>query len=346
MGAFFLGINRNKRSIVLDLKRPAALEALMRLVETADVLVHSLRPGSAERLGIAYPAVAARNPRIVYAYAPGYRSDGPLRDRPAYDDVIQGESGIASMFRQGGEIPRYMPMVVADKTCGLLLAGAISMALVCRERTGQGQEVQVPMLESLIAFNLVEHLMGGSFDPPQGSLGYQRALSPHRRPFATKDGFICLMAVNDGQWSRMFQAMGCPELLAEERFATLAQRTRHIHDLYEIVSRKMTERTTAEWRDLLDAADVPNGPMRELDDLMNDPYLAAGGFFRHYEHPSEGPLVTTAIPVRYSRTPGGHHLPPPTLGDHTGAILAELGYSGGEIARIRGEEPGQAPSER
>jgi formyl-CoA transferase len=221
-------MNRNKRSVVLNLKRPAALAALHRMIDAADVFVHSMRPSSAERLGIGYAAVAARNPRIIYAFAPGYRQDGPYRDRPAYDDVIQGESGIAGITELATGEPRYLPTVIADKFCGHILASSIGMALVHRERTGEGQEVQVPMLETMMSFNLIEHLWSGAFDQPMGALGYDRALTPYRRPFKTKDGYVCLMATSDVQWRGFFAACDRPELSENPHYATLAE---HTHDV-------------------------------------------------------------------------------------------------------------------
>ncbi len=260
MGALYVTMNRNKRSVVLDLKRPAALEALMRLVERADVFVHGMRARAAERLGVGYPAVAARNPRIVYASAPGYRADGPYGDRPAYDDVIQGESGVAGMYHLLSGEPHYVPTVLADKFCGFVLASSIGMAMFNRERTGQGQEVQVPMLETMLSFNLIEHLWRGAFDQPTEALGYPRLLTPLRRPYATKNGHICLMASNDEQWKRLLGALGRPELAEDERFALLANRSRHIEDLYAIVAEQIKQHTTAEWQERLDAADIPQRP--------------------------------------------------------------------------------------
>jgi formyl-CoA transferase len=221
-------MNRNKRSVVLNLKRPAALAALHRMIDAADVFVHSMRPSSAERLGIGYAAVAARNPRIIYAFAPGYRQDGPYRDRPAYDDVIQGESGIAGITDLATGEPRYLPTVIADKFCGHILASSIGMALVHRERTGEGQDVQVPMLETMMSFNLIEHLWSGAFDQPMGALGYDRALTPYRRPFKTKDGYVCLMATSDVHWRGFFAACDRPELSENPHYATLAE---HTHDV-------------------------------------------------------------------------------------------------------------------
>ena len=334
MSAMFLGMNRNKRSVVLNLKRPEALAALQRMIDAADVFVHSMRPSSAERLGIGYAGVAARNPRIIYAFAPGYRQDGPYRDRPAYDDVIQGESGIAGITELATGEPRYLPTVIADKFCGHILASAIGMALVHRERTGEGQEVQVPMLETMMSFNLIEHLWSGAFDQPMGELGYDRALTPYRRPFKTQDGYVCLMATSDVQWRGFFTACERPELADHPNYATLAERSKRFPELYQLVAEEMLKHTTAEWQKRLDAADVPNGIARKLRDLPQDPYLVETGYFHRYVHAHAGPMITTSIPVQFSKTPAQIKTPPPTLGEHTHDVLAAMGYSASEIEQM------------
>src|SRR5260221_13667857 len=244
MAAYFLNLNRNKKSLVLDLKRPAAQAAMRRLAATADVFVHNMRPGAATRLGIDYPAMSAANPRIVYAWASGYRPDTAYRDRAAFDDVIQGESGLAALNKGADGAPRYVPMVVGDKVCGNVLAGAGGMALFARGRTGRGQEGHVPMMEAMSAFNLVDHLWHGVFGEPEKGLGYPRMLTPYRRPYATRDGHVCLLATTDRQWRNLFAAIERADLAGDPRFATIAGRTANIDELYALLAERMLRRST------------------------------------------------------------------------------------------------------
>lgn len=337
MSAMFMTNNRNKRSVVLDLKRPQAHEALMRLVRTADVFVHNMRHKATKKLGIAYDDLVKENPAVVYASATGYRLDGPLADRPAFDDVIQGWSGIPDLFLKSGREAQYAPFAAADKVVGYILASSIGMALFHREKTGEGQEVHVPMLETMVAFNLHEHLWGGAFDPPIGSPGYSRMGTPNRRPFETGDGYICVMPVTDAQWKRLLLALGRPDLAENDYYVKMENRGESFPELYGHVRSELTRRTTREWLEVLEANDVPCGPASTLEDLMEDEYLAAANFFDRYEHPTEGAMVTTAMPLMYSKSPGHHlRLPPPNLGEHTASILGELGYDEAEAAEISG----------
>jgi crotonobetainyl-CoA:carnitine CoA-transferase CaiB-like acyl-CoA transferase len=326
MATYFLSVNRNKRSVVLDLKTPEGKAAFLALVGSADVLVHNMRPSAAERLGIDHASLASSHPRLVHVSASGYRKDGPWRDRPAYDDVIQGQSGIASLIGRANGEPRYMPMAIADKLCGLVTASMVAMALVHRAKTGLGQEVHVPMLETMVSFNLVDHLYHGMLDEPEKGLGYPRMFTPHRRPYPTRDGHICLLAQNQTHWTRLFAALGKPELIQDPRFSTYAARARNIDVLYGIIGEGMTRRDTAEWLALLEELDIPAAPMNSIEDLWADPYLAEGDFFQRSQHPSEGPMVAMAIPQSFSASPPSIRRPPPRLGEHTDEVLAEIGF--------------------
>jgi crotonobetainyl-CoA:carnitine CoA-transferase CaiB-like acyl-CoA transferase len=337
MGCMFLTINRGKRSIVLDLKRPEAREVLLRLAGTADVLVTNIRPQAMARLGLDYEAVRAANPRIVYAAVLGYGQDGPYAPRPAYDDLMQGAAVLASLnARVGDGSPRYVPLAMVDRITGLAAVGAINAALVHRERTGEGQRVEVPMFETMLTFVLGDHLGGKVFDPPLDAGGYGRLLSPDRRPYRTRDGHVCTMIYNDRQWRSFCAAVGWPDLVATDpRFASHATRTEHIDEILAMLSDLFRQRSTAEWIALLEAADLPVTPVHTLESIFEDPHLTATGFFEAEEHPSEGRLTRMAVPLRFSATPAGQdRAPAPRLGEQSAAILHEAGYTEAEIAGL------------
>ena len=335
MSAAHLMKGRNKRSIVLDLKQPAGLEALERLTKTADVFVHNIRPQAARKLGIAYDAVAAWKQDIIYAEAIGFGEDGPYAERPAYDDLIQGMAGVAGLYGMATGEPRYAPTVMADKTSGLFLLYAIMMALFHRERTGEGQKVQVPMFECMVSFLMNEHLQARTFEPPQGPAGYQRLLTPHRRPYATADGYICVMPYNNRHWQHFFGLIGRPELVTDERFAQQAARSQHIDALYAIVAESMRARSTAAWLKCLGEADIPCGPMNVPDDLFRDPHLQAVGMFPEIDHPTEGKIRHIKVPVKFSKTPGGLRRHAERLGGSSVEVLRELGYSEAQIGEFK-----------
>ena len=335
MSAAYMMKGRNKRSVVLDLKRPEAREPLRRLVESADVFVHNMRPKAAARLAIDYETIVAWKPDIVYAATTGYGEAGPYVDRPAYDDLIQGASGLAALNGEVTGTPRYGPSVLADKTTGLFLTYAIAMALFHRERTGEGQRLHVPMYEAFTAFLINEHMQGRAYEPPLGPAGYRRVLSPSRRPYRTADGHVCALPYNDRHWRRFFEVVGRPELADDARFADQAARSRNIDSLYAIVDEIMPSRSTAEWLQALEAADIPVMPMNTPEDLFDCPHLSAVGMFPEVEHPSEGRLRHLKVPVNFSRTPGGYYRHAEHLGQSTDAVLAELGYAAAEIAGLR-----------
>ena len=334
MGSYFANLNRNKRSLALDLKRPAALAAVLRLVETADVFVHNMRIGAAQRLGLDYATLSARNPKLIYACASGYRKGSSLQDYPAYDDLIQGVSGLASLNAGVDGAPRYVPTVVVDKLTGTTLASMIGMALFHRERTGEGQEIHLPMMETILSFTLPEHLWHGTLGEPEKGVGYPRMLTPHRRPYQTKDGHISVIAHSDAQWGKLFAAMGVAELIDDPRFNSVRARSANVDALYATLTNEMRRRTTEAWLAELQPADVPCGKANSIDDLFTDPYLAETGYFEAHDHPVEGAVVTLAVPARFSRTPANVHRPWPVLGQHTREVLAEAGYSDREIDLI------------
>lgn len=323
MGVFFLNINRNKRSALLDLKQTEARTTLHRLIETADVFVHSMRPKAAERLGVDYQTLSTKNPRLVYASAGGYRKDSSRRDWPAYDDVIQGASGIAAMNKIDGE-PRYFPTVICDKLCGYILASSIGMALYSRERTGAGQEVHVAMMDTMVGFNMIEHLWSGVLDEAEKGLGYSRMLTPHRRPYQTLDGYVSLLAVTNDQWQRLLTAVDRADLVGDPRFTEIGPRASNIDELYAIVVEQMKKRTTGDWIKRLDEAEIPNGVVNDFQDLLVDEYLAESRFFRRMQHPTEGRVVSMAVPVSFSKTAASIHRLAPRLGEHTEEILNEV----------------------
>jgi len=336
MGCMFLTINRGKRSIVLDLKRPEARAVLLRLAAAADVLVTNIRPAAMARLGLDWPALRAVNPRLVYAAVLGYGQDGPYAPRPAYDDLMQGGALVAAMnARVNGGEPRYVPLAMVDRITGLAAVGAINAALVHRERHGEGQLVEIPMFETMLGFVLGDHLGGRVFDPPLDQGGYGRLLSPDRRPYRTRDGFVCTMIYNDRQWRMFCAAIGWPDLVeTDPRFASHATRTRHIDAILGMLAAEFLTRTTAEWLTLLAAADLPVTPVHTLESIFEDPHLLATGFFEPEDHPSEGRITRMAVPTRYSASPPGPRAPTPRLGENTAEILAEAGYAPAEIAAL------------
>src|SRR6185312_16301395 len=334
MASYFATLNRNKRSVVLDLKRTDARQALLRMVETADVFVHNMRQGAAKRLGLDYPTLSAGNPRLVHASAAGFRKGSSLEEAPAFDDLIQGISGLASLNAGADGAPRYAPTVLVDKLTGHMLASMIAMALVHRERTGQGQEVHVPMLETTLAFLLIEHLQWATIGEPERGVGYPRMLTPHRRPYPTRDGFISVIASSNAQYARLLQELGRPELIDDARFNSIAARAENVDTVLAVLTEGLRTRTTDEWLTILTAADIPCGKANTLMDLFSDDYLRETGFFVTADHPVEGRVMVPAIPASFSASPPSVRMLWPTLGQHTREVLREAGFTESDIDTI------------
>lgn len=328
MGHIFLNANRNKRSIALDLKQPAAREALLALAREADVLVYNVRPRAMARLKLGYDDVRAVNPRIIYVGALGFAEGGPYSGMPAYDDLIQGVSAVPTlMVRSGVPEPRYAPLTLADRSVGQQLAMSICAALYARTVSGQGQRIEVPMFETLVQFVLGDHLAGMTFDPPVGRTGYDRLLAEHRRPYATRDGHVCALIYNDKQWQSFFRIIRRPDLLADPRFATHGARADNIGEVYAFVAEVMKTRTTLEWMQALTEGDIPAMHLHTVESLIEDPHLAAGGYFQAVDHPSEGRLRAMSPPGYWSETPASIRRHAPRLGEQTREILREAGYA-------------------
>jgi crotonobetainyl-CoA:carnitine CoA-transferase CaiB-like acyl-CoA transferase len=328
MGHIFLHANRGKRSIVLDLKDARGREALLALARRADAFVYNVRPQAMARLGLDYDAVRAANARIVYVGCYGYSQRGPYAAKPAYDDLVQGAAGVPALLeRQGSEVPRYAPVTLVDRLTGVHVVYAVTAALYHRERTGEGQAVEVPMFEAAVQFVLGDHLGGETFAPPLGDSGYARLLAEHRRPYATRDGHVCVLIYNDKQWQSFFAAIGHPERMTRDaRFSTHSQRAAHIAEVYAFVAEMMKTRSTAEWLALFEQADIPAAPMNSVEELLVHPHLGEEQFFTWEEHPTEGRLRRMATPTQWSASPTAPPTPAPRLGEHSREVLREAGY--------------------
>jgi crotonobetainyl-CoA:carnitine CoA-transferase CaiB-like acyl-CoA transferase len=329
MGPLFLALNRNKRSIVLDVKKDAARAVLLRLCATADVFIHNIRGESMARLGLGYEAVTKARPDIVYVSLTGYGSDGPYGGKPAYDDLIQGASGIAALIGKvsGGE-PRYVPSLICNRIVGITAAHAVLAALYSRTRSGAGQAIEIPMFETMAELVLSDHLGGRAFEPAAGPTGYARLLAGNRRPYKTRDGYICALLYTDRHWKDFFAASGhAARYESDRRLNDPAERVKHYDAVYGIVAEILTTRTTTEWLQLLDSLDIPAMRLNDIDSLIDDPHLEAVGFFHDMDHPTEGRLRLT----------GEARRPPPPLGADGVEVLREAGFAASEIEKLRAD---------
>jgi crotonobetainyl-CoA:carnitine CoA-transferase CaiB-like acyl-CoA transferase len=335
MGALHLQLNRNKRSIVLGLKA-SARRVLLRLCENADVFVHNNRPAAMRRLELTDDDVRRANRRLVYVSLIGYGETGPYAGKPAYDDLIQGICAVpATAAKAGAQEPRYVPLTLTDRIVGINAAHVILAAVFRRDRSGEGQSVELPMFETMAQFVLGDHLGGRSFDPPIGGPGYNRLMTANRRPYATSDGYVCALIYTDKHWRSFFEAIGrLDDYSADPRLSDYVARSRHYNELYGLVADILQTRTTAEWLALFARCDIPGAPMNDLDALIDDPHLAAVGFLQTLAHPTEGKVRYTGIPSRWNGTGLKITRHAPHLGEHSLAVLREAGISVDDIGAL------------
>ena len=322
-----LNLLRNKRNITIDFKQPEGREALLDVAATCDVLVTNLRPGTLERAGLSYEDVASRRPDIIYCQAHGYPSDGPRADEPAYDDVVQTETGIADATSRITGRPMVTATIMADKVCGLTIVYAVTAALYRRAVTGQGDRIEVPMVPAIKAFTLVEHGAAAIPEPPLGPAGYSRVLNRERGPWRTSDGWIMALPYTREQYDSIFAAAGRDDLLGDVRYSTASLRITNAPFLYHEVGSMMVERTTAEWLGFFREHDVPAAAVATLDDLVRELPLA--------QHPAAGPYRQIPPAVVFANSPQSVRRPAPLIGQDTDAVLAEAGYDAERISSLR-----------
>lgn len=334
MNGVFMNLYRNKKSVALDLKHPDGNEAFRRLVAQYDVVIHNFRPSVAERLNITYKQLSAVNPKLVYCQAFGFGSDGPYGEKPAYDDLIQAASGLTSMYERVHGEQQYVPSMVSDKTVGLMIANAVLAALVGRSLSGKGCEVEVPMFECMVSFNLMENQNGQVFEPPIGDFGWTRTMSKERKPFKTKDGYACLLPYSDENWKDFLSEIGRGELIEDPRYSRLPERVRHIDDLYKLVHEASPSKTTDDWISFCDARGIPAVAVNDFGDLWSNIHLKEVGFFQTLSHPTEGTYKSWRSPFRFGAVKQKDHDPAPTLSRDAKTVLTSCGFSAEEIMKL------------
>ena len=325
MAALYLSNNRNKRSLVLDLKQESARDALLAIVKDCDVFLHNNRPQVMTKLRLEYEDIKSVNENIIYCGTYGYSKDGPYGEKGALDDSIQAVSGVAALNELVLGEPRYLPTVVADKTTAITVVYSILAALFHRERSGVGQEIEVPMFETMVSFVMAEHIWGEVFEPKLGEAGYTRLMSHHRKPYKTKDGYIAVLPYMNNHWKTFCEKAEREDLIEDERFKDLSSRVKNIDDTYSETGKILATKTTQEWLDIFAETKVPVIVVNSLEDLFHDPHLEAVDFWQSYEHPTEGQLKMPGFPSKFSKTPASIRKHAPKLGEHSKEILAEAG---------------------
>ena len=325
MAALYLSNNRNKRSLVLDLKQASARDALLKIIKDCDVFLHNNRPQVMTKLKLEYNDIKSVNENIIYCGTYGYSKDGPYGEKGALDDSIQAVSGIAALNELVLGEPRYLPTVVADKTTAITVVYSILAALFHRERTGSGQEVEVPMFETMVSFVMAEHIWGEIFEPPLDKAGYTRLMSHHRKPYKTKDGYIAVLPYMNNHWKTFCEKAERQDLIEDDRFKNLSSRVENIDDTYSETGKILSTKTTQEWLDIFADTKVPVIVVNSLDDLFTDPHLEAVGFWQDFDHPTEGKLKMPGFPAKFSKTPATIRKHAPNFGEHSLEILAEAG---------------------
>ena len=334
MAAVFLNINRNKKSICVDLKTPEGRLIIYKLIKTSDVFVSNIRKVALEKIKLTHSDFEKLNPKIITANAVGFSSEGPYAGLPAFDDTIQAISGMAAYQGAYSDQPSYTSGATADKVTGIMLGMSIIGALFNREKNGKGIELEVPMMETMVDFTLVEHLYGFNFIPPKAPPIYPRQSSPNRRPYKTKDGYVAVLPYSDEQWLRFFKLVGKEEILKDSKFSSLKSRNENIDLLYHMLSEELTKQDTNYWLKSLKQSDIPAAKVNFPEEIFEDEHLQETNFFRETQHPSEGKLLYPKFPVEFKNTDNGETLHAPNLGENTKEILVGLGYSDFEIESL------------
>lgn len=334
MSAKFIHLNRNKRSLALDLKKPRAMDAFKRLLKVSDVLIWNIRPPAMKRLGLSYEEVKAINPRIIYVGMFGFGQDGRYRDKPAYDSIIQGSVGIAALNHMAYGVPRYLPIVMADRSVGLIATQMVLLALYHRGVTGEGSAIEIPMFENMAKYVLEEHMYLKTFDPPLGSVADPRLMDSNATPLKTNDSWICISANTNQQAFAIFEAIGRPELKDDPRFNSVAARFKNVSEYFAIRAEGLKQKTTGEWVEILDRLDVPAMPYHTLESLMQDPHLADAGFIQTIDHPYEGRIRNLRLPNKTSFSARAPVEGAPKFGQHSAEVLRDAGLDDAEVAAL------------